>query len=597
MTCRVCDVSVPSDEFCGNCGATTAPRPGDGPPWLRLTAYAAAPRQHVWRPAVASTIFPALPRRSRTVFAIALAVVIALMLGSAVPAWLAALIGLVCFGLPLTFVAYLKETDAFTDMSGLTLVATAGLGAALGVGWGFATDAATAATEDDALGLPVSALKILVVGLAIPLSFLFCLLAPMLLMRWWRPGTRESLDGFAIGALGALFFVGAGNLTRLAAQLTAGPVDTDGGPPEHLVFAAAIQGVAIPLTAAAVGGALGATLWYVRRPDADGEARWYWLTSPWPALAFGVAIYLGLGLLDFFALPTLVERLVYACLAVVAFYLLRIVLHCTLLHERPDEPRPDVTVTCPQCDHEVPSLTFCPHCGVARHAASRTSRAARAVATPPARLVAGVAAVAVLVMTASAAVSSWLKPPEALVVCPPDCGTPPISKPVATNPRFTPAGGEFSVSYPGEGTAYDATFDPNGVVLDLKAGDGGTLRLFGQPANGQTPRQIADGLLKDHYPDATFAYEIPNAFVGYELGYGEVADDRPAGAIGDDDRNRVLIMVAVKNDYALVAAAAGPYREYSPEFGSGHPSGANFFLALDMAKYVNSFRWRGDPPR
>jgi hypothetical protein len=47
----------------------------------------------------------------------------------------------------------------------------------------------------------------------------------------------------------------------------------------------------------------------------------------------------------------------------------------------------------------------------------------------------------------------------------------------------------------------------------------------------------------------------------------------------------------------LIAAAAGPYREFTPDFGSGHPSGANFVLALDMAKYVNSFTWRGDPPR
>jgi hypothetical protein len=218
-------------------------------------------------------------------------------------------------------------------------------------------------------------------------------------------------------------------------------------------------------------------------------------------------------------------------------------------------------------------------------------------ATSPVRLLLTVAVVAVLVMAGSAALSMWLTPPKALIVCPPDCGTPPISKPVATNPRFTPATGEFSVSYPGEGTAYEATVEPNGVVLDLLAGDGGTLRLFGQPANGQTPRQIADDLLRDHYPDATFAYEIPNAFVGYQLGYGEVADDYPADAIGDDGRNRVLIMVAVKNDFALIAAAAGPFREFSPAFGSGHPSGANFFLALDMAKYVNSFTWRGDPPR
>jgi hypothetical protein len=217
--------------------------------------------------------------------------------------------------------------------------------------------------------------------------------------------------------------------------------------------------------------------------------------------------------------------------------------------------------------------------------------------TSAVRLLVVVAVVAALVAAGSVALSMWLTPPKALVVCPPDCGAPPISKPIATNPRFTPSGGEFSVSYPGEQTAYEATFEPNGVDLELHAGDGGTLRLFGQPANGQTPRQIADELLEAHYPDATFDYEIPNAFVGYELGYGEVADDYPADAIGDDGRNRVLIMVAVKNDFALIAAAAGPFREFSPEFGSGHPSGANFFLALDMAKYVNSFTWRGDPPR
>jgi hypothetical protein len=227
----------------------------------------------------------------------------------------------------------------------------------------------------------------------------------------------------------------------------------------------------------------------------------------------------------------------------------------------------------------------------------RTYAAPAVRSTSPGRLLLLAAAGAALVIAASVALSSWLTPPKALVVCPPDCGQPPISKPVATNPRFTASDGAFSVSYPGEATAYDATFEPNGVALDLRAGDGGTLRLFGQPAKGQTPRQIADDVLTEHYPDATFSYEIPNAFVGYQLGYGEVADDYPTNAIGDAGRTRVLIMVAVKNDLALIAAAAGPYREFSPEFGSGHPSGANFFLALDMGKYVNSFAWRGDPPR
>jgi hypothetical protein len=56
-------------------------------------------------------------------------------------------------------------------------------------------------------------------------------------------------------------------------------------------------------------------------------------------------------------------------------------------------------------------------------------------------------------------------------------------------------------------------------------------------------------------------------------------------------------MVAIKKNYALVASAIGPYHRFSPEFGSGHPSGVNMQLALDMGKYVNSFIWRDNSHR
>lgn len=202
-----------------------------------------------------------------------------------------------------------------------------------------------------------------------------------------------------------------------------------------------------------------------------------------------------------------------------------------------------------------------------------------------------------VVIASTVALSLILTPAPATYTCPPDCGRPPIGQPVTTNPRFIPADGAFSVAYPGPGTAYDATFESNGVFLELNAGDGGSLQLFGEPAANRTPRQIADDLIDESIPEARTAYEIPNAMVGYQLGYGVVADVYKAGTAGDTDRLRVLIMVAVKDDLALIAAAAGPYRQFTPAFGSGHPSGANFFLALDIGKYVNSFTWRGDPPR
>ena len=166
-----------------------------------------------------------------------------------------------------------------------------------------------------------------------------------------------------------------------------------------------------------------------------------------------------------------------------------------------------------------------------------------------------------------------------------------------TNPRFTAPDGEFAVSYPAAGSAYKITTNANGVTADFLGGDGGILQLMSEPAGNRTPREIAGGLIKQTFPDAAVAYEIPNAMVGYQPGYGEVADVYPQGSSNSYMRMRVLVMVAVKNGLALIAAAVGPYHQFGPDFGSGKPSGANLQLALDMGKYVNSFAWRGDPPR
>lgn len=187
--------------------------------------------------------------------------------------------------------------------------------------------------------------------------------------------------------------------------------------------------------------------------------------------------------------------------------------------------------------------------------------------------------------------------PSARFMCPPDCGSPPTGTPVATNPRFTAADGAFSVSYPAAGTAYEITQNANGVTAKFTAGDGGMLQLFSTPARGQTPKDIANSLVKKTFPDTKTSYQIPNAMVGYMPGYGEAVDYWPQGANSSYTRMRILVMVAVKNDLALVAAAVGPYHEFGPDFGPGPPSGANLEIAQDMGKYVNSFSWRGDPPR
>ncbi|MEX3652217.1 hypothetical protein ABFW14_10935 [Mycolicibacterium fortuitum] len=205
----------------------------------------------------------------------------------------------------------------------------------------------------------------------------------------------------------------------------------------------------------------------------------------------------------------------------------------------------------------------------------------------------GIALVAGILAWVSHATSE----PPARYMCPPDCGRPPTGQPVAINPVFTAADGSFSVSYPVASSAYKVTTSRTGVTAEFQAGDGGMLQLFSEPAKGRSAEDIAHSLVERTYPDTKTAYNIPNAMVGYHPGFGLVADNWPQGATSNYMRMRVLVLVAVKNGLALVASAVGPYREFGPGSGASKPSGANLQLALDMGKYVNSFRWRGDPDR
>jgi hypothetical protein len=583
---------------------------------LRIGSFAAAANEHVLRLSVASSIFPHLPQRSRTPFRFGL---VGLLLALAVFAalrWQAPLIATAALGLPLLFVIYLHETAAHRDLLVRTLALTAVLGVALGAAWALVIGVIVSHSYDVAMDSGEDLGHALLEGLTIPVSSALVMLAPAVLVRSLRPPAREALDGFVIGSLGAISFTVAATLARLAPQLATGPTAQDRSV-GALLIEAGIQGVGVPIMALAAGGLVGTALWLNRTPVLLASV-----------LAV-VVLYAGLGLLEAFPIPDGLQlglHLVFAALALLA---LRIGLQVALLREEHDATSPAEQVLCPHCEHVVPDTAFCPNCGVAARSASRTSRNARrldrprrpsgdagestaraAYAVPPGPYTAapvhhttyrrvlltltgalGVSAVAAVV------VSTVITPTPPRYVCPPDCGRPPLGSPVATNPRFTSADGSFSFSYPGTGTAYEATVNEDGVVLDFVAGDTGTLVLFGEPARNRTPQHITDDLIQENYPNATVDYEIPNASVGYQPGYGVVADDYPQDSTGTYTRLRLLVMVAVKNDLALIAAAVGPYHEFSPDFGTGHPSGANLQLAMDMAKYVNSFAWRGDPPR
>lgn len=499
------------------------------------------------------------------------------------------MIALAAFGLPLLFVTYLRETAVFQNIPARTLLLTAVLGAGLGAAWTLLTGTAVAREYDMPMGVDVPEFRVMRDGLAVPLGAMLLMLTPAVATRLFRPRTRESLDGFVIGALGALTFSAATILIRLAPQFDDGLVDHD-RPLSGLLVQAGIQAVAVPLTAAAAGALVGVVLWFT--PGTDHAWRPKHVRA---ALVLTVAaipaLYAILGLIDVAPAPEISVLAVHLIVTALAMLALRVGVQIALLYEVHGTIKADESLQCRQCDHTVPDMTFCPDCGTAIRALQRAAR-------PLDRPLLGAWGTGVALLTAAlVVVSAMVSSPPARYRCPPDCGRPPTTDPVATNPRFTAPDGTFSVSYPASGAAYRITTADDGVTADFLAGDGGTLQLIGTPAQGRTPNEIAKALVEDTYPDTEVDYEIPNAMVGYQPGYGMVVDSWPQNATGDYMRMRVVILTAVKNDLALIAVATGPYHEYGPDFGPGIPSGANLDLALDMGKYVNSFRWRGDPTR
>ena len=373
--CRICQVDVPAGEYCGLCGCHLTPRPGEGPDWLRIRDFGAAPGEHLLQPSLTSSLFPHLPPRSRIVFRAGLAVVLIALVAFAVLRLPAALVTVAALGFPFLFMLYVRESDGFADIPPRTWALTAALGIGLGVGWVLLTGGMMARSYGIALGAGIVGARMLRMGIGIPLGGVILMLMPAVIVRLLRPPTREALDGFMIGALGALSFTAAATLTRLAPQFGTGVVSRR--PMDSLIVEAGIRGVAVPLTAAAAGGLIGAALWF-KRPPSKEKQRPGVVRALLVSFAVAVlAVYLGLGLIDVAHFPQVLMLALYLALALVALFLLRVGLHLALLHEAHDEIQSDEPLLCPHCGHVVPDMAFCPACGVATRASSRSSRTAR----------------------------------------------------------------------------------------------------------------------------------------------------------------------------------------------------------------------------
>jgi len=638
VTCRVCGTEVPAGAFCGFCGASLSRQPGSDPNWLRAHTYSAASGEHLLRLSVVSSIFPHLAHRSRAAFRMGFAGLILLMIVLALLRWQVPLVAVSSLGFALLFLIYLEESDVYgdDDLPVGTLLLTAGLGIALGVGWALWSGPRVARSYLSFNGLSSPTTQLY--ALAIPTATVVLMLVPAVLIRLTRPRHLESLDGFLIGSLGAVTFSAAGTLTRLVPQLASGPV-ADKRLVSDLLVEAGIRGVAAPLTAAAAGGIVGAALWLAtgtQRPQRrKGIGAGFVL-----ALALVLMIYAALGLVDAARLWPPLQLLLHLLIAAVAILGLRIAVHLALLHEAHAQIRTD-HILCAECHHDVPHMAFCPNCGTATRASSRSSRKKRRLQVEPAdsqavhpaahtshRRLLIVLGASLTVLVAAMVLVAWLITPAIpLIHCRhPGCGHPPTKppigpiqpiqppelpnlssaglpdrdlepnrpvRPVQTGARFTGQNGLWSVEYP----AQLGAVPPGRGVAWESTRDGSHVALFGLAAGDRTAQDIAEILIEDNFPGAAMAYTISNAMVGYQHGYGVIKDFTTLSGAAQFARGRVLAIVAIKNGLALGVLASGPYHRFVPPEPDGHPSGADLIVAAILGPYVNSFMWNGDPPR
>ncbi len=377
IECDFCGVVVPDSGFCGACGAHLVHDGFRGS--QRLHSYAAFPDEPVLRVSQVSALFPHLSHRAKVPFRAALAVIVVLLIAFSLSGAAAPLIAVCALGVPLLFILYLFEVDPYESSFLIPTEVSVLVGAGLGAGWAlisgpYVDRALQPQPGSSLIDARTLGAAILVPGIAQLLMFI-----PLIIVRMLQRSSVESLDGFVAGSTGALGFTLVSTITLLAPWLSNGQLLHQSITTS--LAQAVTRGLAWPLISAMVTGLVGAG-WWVTLGTGPTRARGRWLASPLLALLLALAVQIGLGFTALAALPQAALILADLLAIAVVILLVRIVLHHVLLHEAQGvvvgPPR-----VCSQCSHLVPTMAFCPNCGVADRAAARAVRGPAVQSHPP----------------------------------------------------------------------------------------------------------------------------------------------------------------------------------------------------------------------
>jgi protease prsW family protein len=360
VTCPHCGSIVPAGDFCGHCGANLTMGSA-----RRTHAYTAVPSERMAHLSIITTLFPHLPHRGGGPFRIALVAGGALVVLLAGIHLFAPATAVAVFVLPVLYLMYLYEVEVYESEPWLVIGATMVAGAVLGAVFTDVTGGALSLlvlTGDRTTAFALA-------GVAIPVVAQTLMLAGPLFLYVARDRFREPLDGLTFGAASALGFTLASSLVAVWPVLS-GPLVASGSPLDWAVRLTR-TGLLLSLINACTTAVVTAAVWLHRYDRRRGRRPWY--TSVLMTFVVAYDVQVAVGIASFFVADLVLEVAVLGIVAGALLLYLRVVIHDALLVEGAEhEIGPDAP--CPECHSVVPTMAFCPACGVARAASSKQGR-------------------------------------------------------------------------------------------------------------------------------------------------------------------------------------------------------------------------------
>lgn len=385
MRCPHCGREAPPGGFCGYCGARLphsadqAATPRDRG---RAHAYAANPGEHLFAPAIVSTLFPHLPPRRMNVARWVMLAGVVLVVGVGAGRYAPIAIVLAAALLPVLYLIYFYDVEVYEDAPLTVIVGTFVAGAVLGAALSLGFYRTILAQRPLGFHAGLSTSYILTTGVITPLlGLVAALIGPvaLFLARGLKARFDDILDGMVFGVASGLGFAAAQSVVN-SWQIITGPLQRAGGALDW-ALPALQDAIITPIIYAAAAGMVCAALWLIRDPRIRQRPRGLLTSLPFAIIvaALGVALP---NLLSAIFSNIYLSFLWYLLAAVALLLLARISLHLGLLEKGAEESGVPGMTVCPNCRRLTPNLAFCAQCGVAMRASPK--RAPRAAPHAPA---------------------------------------------------------------------------------------------------------------------------------------------------------------------------------------------------------------------